>query len=235
MTEKDSTFINTIRFPLACMVVLLHSYVAVDGYTIHDTWERAQATGLTGSDWYSLTAIAFSHVLTQVAVPMFFFISGYLFYMGLKEWEWQKYGEKIKRRASTLFVPYLSWNTVMALLAIGQMIGGTLLLGKPIERIGSWFQKVGGICGIYRSDQSHLTTSVNIFGQTVHNTFPILMPMWFIRDLIVVVLLAPVLWYLFKKVPFVTLFLFCLGWALSVGTSVPGLGFTSLFLFGWGV
>lgn len=234
MIERDSTLINTIRFPLACLVVFLHSYVAVDGYKIHETWERAQTGALTGTDWYSLTCITFSHVLTQVAVPMFFFISGYLFYVGLKEWNWQKYGEKMKRRVGSLIVPYLSWNSIMAAIALGIMVSGTLLLGKPIERIGNWFHEVGGVFGIYWSDQSHLASSVNLLGHTTHNSYPILMPMWFIRNLIVVVVLAPVLWYLLKKNSVVMLMLLGLGWALKIDTNIPGLGFASLFMFGWG-
>lgn len=75
----DSALINFVRFPLAFMVVMLHSYVAVYGFHI----SQVDYTSLSGADVYSLVGITFSHVLTQVAVPLFFFISGYLFYNGL--------------------------------------------------------------------------------------------------------------------------------------------------------
>ncbi len=47
--------------------------------------------------------------LTQLGVPMFFFISALLFYKGLVM---NEVGHKLKRRCRTLLVPYLLWNII---------------------------------------------------------------------------------------------------------------------------
>lgn len=60
MHKSDSEVINFVRFPLAVMVVMLHSYVAVQGFHI----SQVDYSHLTGTDIYSLVCVTFSHVLT---------------------------------------------------------------------------------------------------------------------------------------------------------------------------
>ena len=212
------------------MVVMLHSYVAVQGFHI----SQVDYEQLSGTDIYSLVGITLSHVLTQVAVPVFFFISGYLFYIGFQKWNWQKYVEKIKRRIKTLVVPYLLWNTIQALITIGIMVLAYYLLEKPLGRICTWFEEVGGLYGIYWNDQTTAVVKENMFGLETLKSYPLLIPMWFIRDLMITVLFSPVLWWLLKKIPMVVLSVLALLWALGVGIPVPGLSFSGLLFFGLG-
>ena len=53
----------------------------------------------------------FLFYLTQTAVPLFFMISGYLFYRTFKI---EKAVDKLKSRIKTLVVPYLIWNVIYA-------------------------------------------------------------------------------------------------------------------------
>lgn len=50
-----------------------------------------------------------SGVIPSVAVPLFFIISGALFY---RNYDNSKYLSKVKRRATSLIIPYLIWNTL---------------------------------------------------------------------------------------------------------------------------
>lgn len=230
MHKSDSEIINFVRFPLAVMVVMLHSYVAVQGFHI----SQVDYSHLTGTDIYSLVCVTFSHVLTHVAVPMFFFISGYLFFYGFQKWNWQKYVEKLKRRIRTLLLPYLSWNTIQALIIVGIMLLTYFVLGKSSDRIITWFEEIGGLFGIYWSDQSSAVVTENILGWSVHKSYPLLIPMWFIRDLMVTVLLTPLIWWLLKKVPYLTFLIITFLYITGAGTPVPGLSFSALFFFAVG-
>ena len=56
----------------------------------------------------------FSEFLGQVAVPGFFFLSGFLFFRGLDDAK--SWGRKLKSRVFSYILPYLIWNTMMTLL-----------------------------------------------------------------------------------------------------------------------
>ena len=230
MEKTDSEVINFVRFPLAVMVVMLHSYVAVQGFHI----SQVDYAHLTGTDIYSLVCITFSHVLTQVAVPMFFFISGYLFFLGFQKWDWRKYVKKLKRRIRTLLLPYISWNTFQALIIVGIMLLSYFVLGKPLNRIIIWFEEIGGLFGVYWSNQSSAIVKENMLGWSVLKSYPLLIPMWFIRDLMVTVLLTPLIWWLLKKVPYITFLIITFLYITGAGTPVPGLSFCALLFFAVG-
>jgi fucose 4-O-acetylase-like acetyltransferase len=52
----------------------------------------------------------FSYVLGGIAVPLFFFISGFLFFLNIENFNLQSYGNKLQTRGKTLLIPYLFWN-----------------------------------------------------------------------------------------------------------------------------
>ena len=43
----------------------------------------------------------------QMAVPLIFFISGYLFFSKTTNFGWKEYGQKMKKRTRTLLLPYV--------------------------------------------------------------------------------------------------------------------------------
>ena len=72
MDENISKSIDFLRFPLAIAVVFLH---LPGQYTNWSEWSWYSWANFSGCDILSLS----TNVLFQVAVPIFFFISGYLF------------------------------------------------------------------------------------------------------------------------------------------------------------
>lgn len=78
----QSQTIDWLRFPLAVAVVFIHSF-GIKEYTL----PSLNISSLTGMDVYNLIRICFSNVLTHVAVPTFYLISGFLFFLGLKEFK----------------------------------------------------------------------------------------------------------------------------------------------------
>ena len=104
MNKLTSQTITTIRFPMMVCVVLLHTFIIdrpIGGeilvpngkYLIFDIFQQL-----------------YQNELANVAVPMFFFISGYLFYCGIKEFQLRIFIEKLRRRVHSLFIPYILWN-----------------------------------------------------------------------------------------------------------------------------
>jgi len=75
---------------------------------------------------------------TDLVVPMFFAVSGFLFY---QNFNYSKLGSKLKSRVKSLFVPYVIWNVsgylflvlLLALPFVGSRMNRSL---PPFEIIG---------------------------------------------------------------------------------------------------
>lgn len=84
--ELQSRAIDVMRFPLAVMVVAIHTYFN-ESLNL-----RGTEIPFTG-EWAHELITFFSIVLTDAAVPAFFVISGYLFFMktipdACKKYDW---------------------------------------------------------------------------------------------------------------------------------------------------
>ena len=73
LRDLESRILDALRFPLAVMVVVIHSSISKD-YHLPDY------TALSGTDICVALQILFSHVISAVAVPAFFMMSGYFFF-----------------------------------------------------------------------------------------------------------------------------------------------------------
>ena len=93
--------IETMRFPLIFLVVIIHM-VGFDSPRID----------FNGGAWsfYIFISEMFSHNLGRIAIPLFFIFSGYFFFRKLAEWTWDGYATQLKKKVKTLLIPYLFWN-----------------------------------------------------------------------------------------------------------------------------
>ena len=139
---------------------------------------------------------------------MFFLISGYLFYLNIKNHH--DTFVKIKKRCSTLLVPYILWNLIFILwyfcLSLIPSVQELFVNGSIISQL---------------EDSSLLEIFYIVFLK------PAAFQLWFLRDLMLFVLLSPLIWWLIKKA----------GWALVVvlfglGMFIPQVGFAAIFVLG---
>ena len=59
----------------------------------------------------------FDAFLRNQSVPIYFFIAGYVFFLGITL-TIDTYGHKLKNRTKSLLIPYVSWNTLAVLIAL---------------------------------------------------------------------------------------------------------------------
>jgi len=134
-----------------------------------------------------------SNGLTRIAVPLFFIISGYLFVYksDLTKTDFEK---KIKKRIQTLLIPYLFWTLLGLLIYF-------VLQSFPQSQV--FFTK-------------ELIKNYT-FSKWINAIFyePIPYQLWFLRDLIVMVFLSPMIFYLVKKLNWVYLFTIFIFWFLN--------------------
>ena len=147
-TSQNEIF-SQIRLPLIVLVTYAHSYGGVmEGYSV------------LGSGWdaYEELKIVMSQTLVKMAMPMFFVMSGYLFFVNVEAFNKEIYWQKIWRRVKTLLIPYIIWNLLMAL-------------------------------------------KLNDFNLSIF-VEPANMPLWFLRDLMIVSLFTPIIYIGVKKLKY---------------------------------
>jgi surface polysaccharide O-acyltransferase-like enzyme len=171
-----SSRIEILRFPLIIGIVFIHNYTS--------TIRMVQGSiGVEHSSaWDDFVRFFISQGVARVAVPLFFLVSGYLFFLG--QWSWSKYAGKLKRRVNTLLIPFLFWN--LATWAI-------YTAGRRIPQTRMYF---GGGVWPPAGQVSFLGYIGALFG--ISARYPIDYQFWFIRDLIALVVLAPVIYFLLR-------------------------------------
>jgi len=175
LNKDDSIRLELLRFPLIVGVVFIHAYeTTVD-----------LSSGVVGAtqnaQYVDFIRNFISQGLARVAVPLFFLMSGYLFFFEFV-WTRRNFVRKIKSRFSTLFLPFLFWSFLTILIfALAQSIPGTqqYFSGKNglISQFGG-FEFLRALFGVGRS--------------------PLAYHLWFLRDLILLVLLSPLIELLFR-------------------------------------
>ncbi len=180
-----------LRFPLAVLVVFIHAFgPALDVEQLH-------AGGLSGMAVFGYLRILISAVIARSAVPLFFLFSGFLFFWGVEQFDRTVYAEKLRKRWHSLARPYLIWNILAALWMVVIKMGGILLHGKPWSGIGDYFAQQGYLhmlwdCGVWDERTTWL-------GTTIRDSGPELGPFWFVRNLMVLAVLTPVLYWLIRR------------------------------------
>lgn len=221
----QSQVIDWLRFPLAIAVVFIHSFgsAPLDLSAIH-------ADPLTGSSLFNWMRICFSHVLTHIAVPTFFVISGFLFFRKWQQWNRQLYLKKMKSRFRTLFIPYVCWNAIAILGIIAAKIGAYFLKGKPLSNILLYFQEKG-ILSLFWNVNVWAEDRTNWLGMPTPMTGPIDLPLWFLRDLIVVTALTPLIYWFIKHTRHYGVLLLSLAYITGIWPNIPGFNITAVFFF----
>ena len=194
-----SEFINLLRFPLAVLVVFIHALGSqIDVEQLH-------ASGLTGMSVYDYLRIFINAVIARSAVPLFFIFSGFLLFKGVEEYGKKVYVGKLRKRWHSLARPYLVWNVLIVLWTLAFKVGGILLHGKPWSGIGDYFIDYGCLHMLWDSSVWYERTTW--LGNTVESNGPVLLPFWYMRDLIVMVILSPVVYWLVKRLRIVFILL----------------------------
>ena len=203
---RNTTYITTLRFPLALLIVFIHSYNSV--------WRGIE----TGS--FPTLPYFCSRILPAFAVPLFFAISGYLFFLNTKNFNFKTYTEKLKRRSFTLLIPYLLWN----LLAFGLYALKDLAAQQPLHVPFSF--------ALFWGCHPLGTPHTNAFDWVIGGTLaPVLEPFWFVRDLMLVVLVSPIIYWAIRHLHLASLLLFGAIYYLDLWPNYGGVSTIGLWYF----
>ncbi|MBI0400169.1 acyltransferase family protein [Cyclobacterium marinum] len=204
MNEYLSYKLKVISLLLMVMVVFLHSY------NIIVSFNSGNININSGVNFFIQEFI--SHGVTRIAVPSFFFISGYLFFLNFNG-KIQSFLNKFKSRIKSLLVPYLLWS------AWG-LIFFFLLQSFPQSK--NFFA-------------NELIIDYT-FGEILNTLFlnPLPYQLWFIRDLVMLVVFSPIIYWLINKFKIAPLILFFILWIGVFHFNVFIFTYESLFFYSLG-
>ncbi len=158
--------------------------------------------------YYSYNLVA--EVLARICVPLFFLFSGYLFFISGK-FDFSVYKQKIGKRVHSLFIPYIIWNLVM--------FGASIVINR---------------IGLIKEYYPHTLKEFLLMFWDYNGTLPINFPLWFIRDLMIISLLSPLVYIFFKYLRWVGFVLLFAVWVLDVWPFITGLSSIGVIFFSTG-
>ena len=173
------------------LVLLLHSYF----------WEAADYPVAQNVQLFTG-----AYGISGVAVPLFYFISGMLFFKSVNHVKDCFSG--INKRFRSILIPYVIWNIVFVL----------------------WYLLMSYIPGISGFINSDILGRFNLNAPIASLDFLLFEPagfhLWFLRDLMLYVLVSPVIYVVCKRFPLVSIFLFFVlsGWTNRCGLTYYAVG-----------
>ena len=210
MSSTDSILIQRLRFPLAAMVVFIHS---------------GNRPFVDSGEWIRVT---FADVIPAIAVPLFFLISGYLFFRGLERWNWDEWKKKMYRRVHTLLIPYLIWTTLYIAYVYFHQCRLSLCADEGWIPVGLWFYDNGGISMWW---DSIVSENSHPLGYRMISAHPFHRVLWFVRDLMVVNLLSPFIHWMLRKGGKIVLIALLILYLLQLWPPFHCIGITCVFFY----
>lgn len=161
-----SKTINNIRFPMMLGVVMIHAKIPTGNFTSFENTQEVM-----------------SSLIPSPCVPIFFLMSGFLFFSNINELTGTVYVDKMKRRTKSLLIPYLIWNSIAICAFASMHLFLSNYINPDFEDVPSW----------------DWTNYLNAFWKG-SGGFPISYPLWFLRDLIVLMVFTPLFYLCTSKV-----------------------------------
>lgn len=190
LSKDESKRIVFLRAICMIMVIYLHQYtsaISFDNNTVP----------LNHSQIIENVEYIISRIITFSAVPLYFFMSSVLLYS--KEFTWVS---NMKKKVRTLILPYLLWITIYILI---------YFVGQSLPQTSSFFANSGRFVS-QMNIIDFLNAYTGYFGGKIFVN-----ALWFLRDLIVLNLLASVIKGIIDKIPFLFMFILLILWTM-VGT-----------------
>lgn len=202
MDKNLSDKIRVVSFLLIILVIFLHSYNLID------TIDTSKTLYNKSWVWFLQNFISFG--LTRIAVPIFFILSGYLFFLNINVGK-EIFFTKIKKRVKTLLIPFLFWS----------LFGlGFYFILQSIPQTARFFTK-----------ELIIDFSAQKFLKTIFIN-PIPYQLWFIRDLIVLVFISPIIYFCLNHFWKLTLLFFIVLWIFILNEFQNSIEAALFFLIG---
>ena len=202
MSKYLSRKIKFISLFSMLAVVFIHSYNYKDNFLTPTT------SISEGFNFFAMFEYFISNGIARFAVPLFFVISGYLFfrnYTSIKD----SYAKKLKSRFFSLIIPYCLWAFISALFMFGLTFISVTAKTDIVKE------------SVTNGAFSLLTCFID----------PPAFQLWYVQQLIIFTIISPVFYLLIKNTKGLILILFAVPWILDLHFIINS---QALFFFSFG-
>lgn len=193
MSRNDlrSQSLDLLRFPLAVVVLAIHTF-STEGFKIHGTMVSFENMPVVLEVNHFIDGF-----LRGQSVPIYFFISGFVFFLGI-ELTKEKYIQKLKNRMKTLLIPYIIWNVIAVLWTLLRFLPCFSSLFPNIHKVQLDFSLSAVLEIFWNAKEGIFIMPASVDEVVTNSTYPQDAPLWFVRDLMIVVLCTPILYRMLK-------------------------------------
>jgi len=207
MPNLLSNVILFLRFPLIIGVILIHS-------TGEGIMNQGEEIMKNAGILHQISTLIFSNILARTAVPLFFFIAGFLFFYKLKNFGFNEYKSNSYKRIKSLLIPYIIWNFIVIIIFYLKDLYFPQFTSGKHELMQNMSFKELLLC----------------FWSYDNGGYPKCYQFWFIRDLMVVFFcLSPVIYWCIKKIKIFFVLLLGINWCFFEVVSFVGLSSAAMF------
>ena len=206
MKDKEfSQSLDLLRFPLALMVVVVHVF----------SWRSNIETGWDHLDTFRMVNYArciIKATLADTRVPLYFFMAGYFFFK-ISTFSTKVYIRKLRNRVHSLLIPYILWIVIAIVIVVITFTPQISLIhnDRDLHNLNISISSI--LNCFWNYDGSLIGKSVTNYG------YPLVTPLWFVRDLMIVVVTTPLLYICLKHVGKLLLVALGLLWYLYPNSS----------------
>lgn len=227
--DLRSQSLDLLRFPLAVVVLAIHTF-STSGLIV-----RGERFVFDDYQFFIEVNHWIDAFLRGQSVPIYYFISGFVFFVGV-EMTRETYLRKFKNRVKTLVIPYFIWNIISLLSVFVITFNPLFSYFTAKEGVSFNFSLESFLSCFWNYDNGLFIHEFSGQDSTFDsNVYPINGPLWFVRDLIVVVLSTPLLYWLIKHLKHYFVVLLGFVWFFVPYFEVKTMGFEmAYFFFSWG-
>jgi fucose 4-O-acetylase-like acetyltransferase len=182
MNKELSRKFTVISFLSMILVVILHANNMVINLS--------SGSIIVPKGYNSFIQDFFTQGIARTAVPLFFIISGYLYFLNIKG-TLSEFKVKISKRTKTILIPYLVWSC-------WGLVFYTILQSIPMSQ--NFF--TNGLIKDMAMEEILKTLFLN----------PLPFQLWFLRDLMILVVFSPLLFFTIKYLRELAVFLAFIPW-----------------------
>ena len=225
MHQLTSKTINWLRVALVLLVLFVHVHPDHNPHWLTMDNLSGQPVG-----WVIFSVVGtFINKFAFIAVPLFFAISGYLFFQKLELWSWTVWKQKIRSRVRTLLIPFFIFNAICAI----SLLCLSLKAGNGWSLEGAYEGRFP-VMGWLWNGVSYCQGWKNWLGMDMQLYYPLDVPLWFVRDLMVMLALSPIIYWLTRKGGLAYLGIVGVAYCLGILSCAPGFSTNALFFFSLG-
>lgn len=173
------------------------------------------------NEQYGLVGLCVEN-LARIAVPAFFIISGFFLFYKIDNFGYVEYRRKLKKRIFTLFIPYIFWNLWPCIMVTGGNLFSIVFRGKSFDALISYYVSLWND-GFFR-----------LFWNINNGGYPSNWPLWYVRELMVMSLLSPLIYLLIKRLNIIYLSIILFLYVFFKIPEIPGLFPSSIVFFSLG-